>query len=228
MCYHTLLAAGPEELARRYGHKTDLIRNFRPPLRVCAFSHLPYPVVTRDEQIQYFQWGLIPYWTRKAADTVTIRNQTANARAETIFENPSFRVPVRRRRCLVPVSGFYGWHHDRDRKVPFYITVKGLPLVSLAGVFDCWIDRDSDRIVMTYSIITTEANPLMRRIDNANCRMPVILRPDDEESWLSPELTDRQIADLLRPYPEKAMSSEIVQPGFMSEVPGHPGILVPA
>ena len=226
MCYHISLTADPEELARRFGHKTDLIRNFRPVRRVCAFSHLPYPIVTRDEQIQYFQWGLIPYWTRRAADTVTIRNQTVNARAESIFENASFRVPVRRRRCLVPVSGFFGWHHDRQQKVPYYVTVRDMPVISLAGVFDCWIDRESDRIVMTYSVITTEANPMMRRIDNANCRMPVILHPDDEERWLSPELSDRQIAALLKSYPERAMQSELSD--FTDGASVHPGILVPA
>ena len=104
MCYHISLAAGAEELARRFGRKTDLVRKFRPAYHVCAFSHLPYPVVTRDEQIQYFRWGLIPYWIGKAAQTVTIRNQTVVACAETIFENASFRVPIRRRRCLIPVA----------------------------------------------------------------------------------------------------------------------------
>ena len=112
MCYHIFLAAGPEELARHFGRKADLIRNLRPPLRACAFSHLPYPVLTGDEQIRYSRWGLIPYWLRRPEDVVTVRNQTVNARAETIFENASFRVPIRQRRCLVPVSGFYGWRPE--------------------------------------------------------------------------------------------------------------------
>ena len=125
MCYHISLAAGAEELARRFGRKTDLVRKFRPAYHVCAFSHLPYPVVTRDEQIQYFRWGLIPYWIGKAAQTVTIRNQTVVACAETIFENASFRVPIRRRRCLIPVSGFFGWHHGQAQKTPLLRDGKG-------------------------------------------------------------------------------------------------------
>ena len=94
MCYHIFLAAGPEELARHFGRKADLIRNLRPPVRACAFSHLPYPVLTGDEQIQYSRWGLIPYWLRRPEDVVTVRTQTVNARAETIFEHASFRVPI--------------------------------------------------------------------------------------------------------------------------------------
>lgn len=93
---------GLRNLPGHFGRKADLIRNLRPPVRACAFSHLPYPVLTGDEQIQYSRWGLIPYWLRRPEDVVTVRNQTVNARAETIFENASFRVPIRQRRCLVP------------------------------------------------------------------------------------------------------------------------------
>ena len=197
MCYHIFLAAGPEELARHFGRKADLIRNLRPPLRACAFSHLPYPVLTGDEQIRYSRWGLIPYWLRRPEDVVTVRNQTVNARAETIFENASFRVPIRQRRCLVPVSGFYGWRHEQHRKIPLYVTLKERPLFSLAGIFDRWYCRATAAWTTTFSIITTEANPLMRYVNNANGRMPVILRSDDESRWLSPALSDAQIAALL-------------------------------
>ena len=111
---------------------------------------------------------------------MTVRNQTVNARAETIFENASFRVPIRQRRCLVPVSGFYGWRHEQHRKIPLYVTLKERPLFSLAGIFDRWYCRATAAWTTTFSIITTEANPLMRYVNNANGRMPVILRSDDE------------------------------------------------
>lgn len=159
---------------------------------------------------------------------MTVRNQTVIARAETIFENASFRVPIRRRRCLIPVSGFFGWRHGQAQKTPYYVTVRDRPIVALAGVFDCWIDRESDEVVMTYSVITTEANPMMRHINNRDCRMPVILQDGDEECWLHPELSNSQIAALLKPYPEQAMDCEPAQPDFMRKVPGDPGILMPA
>ena len=144
------------------------------------------------------------------------------------FENASFRVPIRRRRCLIPVSGFFGWHHGQAQKTPYYVTVKDRPVIALAGVFDCWIDRDSDEVVMTYSVITTEANPMMRHVNNRDCRMPVILHDGDEERWLHPELSDGQIAALLKPYPEQMMVCEPAQPDFMRKVSGDSGILMPA
>ena len=159
---------------------------------------------------------------------MTVRNQTVNARAETIFENASFRVPIRQRRCLVPVSGFYGWRHEQHRKIPLYVTLKERPLFSLAGIYDRWYCRATAAWTTTFSIITTEANPLMRYVNNANGRMPVILRPDDESRWLTPVLSDAQIAALLKPYPEQELHSEPVRCDFMHEVAADPGILVPA
>ena len=171
---------------------------------------------------------------------MTVRNQTVNARAETIFENASFRVPIRQRRCLVPVSGFYGWRHEQHRKIPLYVTLKERPLFSLAGIYDRWYCRATAAWTTTFSIITTEANPLMRYVNNANGRMPVILRPDDESRWLSPALSDAQIAALLKSYPEQELHSEPVRCDFcllytsdaaddsLHEVAADPGILVPA
>lgn len=228
MCYHIALVAAPEELGRRYGRKTGLIGDFRPVYRICAFSHVAYPIVTGDEQMHFARWGLIPYWIRKADQVVTVRNQTVNAPAETIFEHASFRLPVRRRRCLVPVSGFFGWRQEQGRKTPYYVTVRERPLFSLAGVYDYWTDAGRDERVMTYSVITTEANPLMRYVNNASGRMPVILRSEDEARWLDPDLSDKQIAAMLKPYPEQGMASKTVRHDFIRKDPGDPTILVPA
>ena len=159
---------------------------------------------------------------------MTVRNQTVNARAETIFENASFRVPIRQRRCLVPVSGFYGWRHEQHRKIPLYVTLKERPLFSLAGIYDRWYCRATAAWTTTFSIITTEAKSVDALRNNANGRMPVILRPDDESRWLSPALSDAQIAALLKSYPEQELHSEPVRCDFMHEVAADPGILVPA
>lgn len=227
MCYHTSLLAGAAELARRYGRKADLIGDFRPQYRVSAFTHTRYPIVTADEQIRLFSWGLVPFWTGASDEIVTIRNRTVNARAETVFQKPPFRIPILRKRCLVPFSGFFTWRHEQGRKVPFLVSVRELRVASLAGVFDSWYDRESDRTLTTYSIITTEANELMRRINNTSYRMPVILRPEEEARWLDPRLSQQQIAGLLRPFPAGELLSEVVREERLQQVPA-PTALVPA
>lgn len=228
MCYHTALIATPRQLARRYRRKADLILQFPPAYRVSGFSHAEYPVVTTDERIQYYRWGLIPHWIDGVEDAVAIRNRTLNARAESIFAKPSFREPIRKRRCLVPASGFFDWHQAEGRKIPYYISVRSQPIVSLAGIWDCWYNRMQDEWVGTYSVITTEANPLMRRIHNTNFRMPVILHPEDEERWLDPALDEGQIAALLRPFPDAEMQAVAIRNDFIRKPAGDPTILMPA
>lgn len=228
MCYHTALIAQPRQLALRFGREFDRIEDFQPIYHASAFAHADYPIITADKEIQMLRWGLIPFWTGSIEDALAIRNRTGNARAETIFTKPSFREPIRKRRCLVPASGFFDWRHERNRKVPYYITVKTQPIFAFAGVYDCWHNRELNEYVGTYSIITTEANELMRYIHNTNFRMPVILHPEMEELWLDPELTETQIADFLQSYPEEEMESIVIRNDFLRKAPTDPTILQPA
>lgn len=225
MCYHTALIAQPRQLALRFGKEFDRIRNFRPTYHVSAFTHAEYPIIMSDPQIQFFRWGLIPFWTDSIEDAVAIRNRTANARAETIFTKPSFREPIRKKRCLVPASGFFDWRHEPTRKVPYYITVPNRPIIAFAGIFDCWHNKELDEYVGTYSIITTAANQMMRFIHNTNYRMPVILHLEDEKRWLNPSLNDNQISELLKPYSSRDMTSETIFNDFLRKSPNDPTIL---
>lgn len=225
MCYHTSLIAQPRQLALRFDREFDRIKDFRAIYHASLFSHAEYPIITADREIQLFRWGLIPFWTDTIEDAVAIRNRTGNARAETIFTKPSFREPIRKRRCLVPASGFFDWRHERSRKVPYYITVEGEEIFALAGIYDCWHNRELGEYVGTYSIITTAANELMRYIHNTNFRMPVILRREDEERWLDPDLDEPQIKEFLRPYAADEMRGEGVFPNFLRKDPYDPSIL---
>lgn len=227
MCYHTALISQPRQLSLRFGREFDRIEVFRPKYHVSAFSHDEYPIITADKHIQLYRWGLIPFWTDSIEDALTIRNRTANARAETILIKPSFREPIRKRRCLVPASGFFDWRHEKGRKVPYYITVKESPIIAFAGIYDYWHNRELDEIVETYSIITTQANEMMRYIHNTNFRMPVILHPDDEQRWLDNDLSDDEIMSCLKPYPSHNMESVIIRRDFIRKAPDDPTILQP-
>lgn len=225
MCYHTALIAEPQQLARRFDRKADLIREFRPTYHASAFSHAEYPVVTADKEIQYYRWGLIPFWTHDLEDALTYRSRTINARAETIFTKPSYRKPICERRCLVPASGFFDWRHEDDRKIPYYVTVENEEILAFAGIYDVWHNEVTNEEVYTYSIITTRANKMMSYIHNTNCRMPVILCREAEQMWLDPGLTQGQIEDLLRPYPSRAMRGRIIDNDFLKKAPYDPSIL---
>ncbi|HEY7033325.1 MAG TPA: SOS response-associated peptidase [Thermomicrobiales bacterium] len=158
------------------------------------------PVVVADEDgersIKLMQWGLIPRWQTLGHGGVA----PINARAETVAEKPMFRDLIRRRRCLVPVSGFYEWQARVHRKQPYFIGVKDQPLFAFAGLYDEFAPAD-DAPVASYAILTTRANALLAPIHD---RMPVILRPEDEGFWLDPKLDDvRALEPLFDPRPSE-------------------------
>jgi putative SOS response-associated peptidase YedK len=155
--------------------------------------------------VQAHAWGWIPHW---AADP-SIGNRTINARAETLTELPSFKNIVDRRRCIIPADGFYEWRKEGKHKVPMWVHLKTKEPFALAELWDVWRKPDGKR-VESFTIITTEPNELIQPIHN---RMPVILRPEDEEQWLDVSRTPfAKAKSLLKPYPAELMDAHDVSP----------------
>lgn len=156
-------------------------------------------VITNDNpgRISYYRWGLIPAW----AKDIAIGTKMINAKAETISEKPSFRVPFQRKRCLVPADSFYEWKQNGDR-VPHRIYLKSRRLFAFAGLWDIWKAPDGSP-VHSFTIITTEANEFMKTIHS---RMPVILKREDEKLWLNGADPD-EILSLLNPYDTTGMDA---------------------
>jgi putative SOS response-associated peptidase YedK len=156
-------------------------------------------VITGDNpnKLSYQRWGLIPPW----AKDISIGNKMINARAETITEKPSFRTPLFSKRCLVPADGFYEWQQN-EGKQPFRIFVKDNPIFSMAGLWERWKSPEGQTIE-SFSIITIEANSFMKPIHN---RMPVILKQENEKTWLGSK-NSTEILSLLKPYSSEKMDA---------------------
>ncbi|HEX8289879.1 MAG TPA: SOS response-associated peptidase [Pyrinomonadaceae bacterium] len=153
-----------------------------------------------DRQISTFKWGLVPSWSKNAE----IGNRMINARAETITEKPSFREAFRNRRCIIPASGFYEWQKtEKGAKQPFYFYLKEREVFGFAGLWEEWIDKESGELLETCTIITTEANEVLKPVHD---RMPVILKPEDYDQWLDlKEKNTDKLQKLLVPYIAKEM-----------------------
>jgi putative SOS response-associated peptidase YedK len=149
-------------------------------------------------------WGLIPAWSTDRS----IAAKTYNARAETLMERSSFRPLVSRRRCIIPVSGFYEQVRAGRKKQPVYLSRQdGRPL-ALAGLWTTWTDPASGETVTSHTMITTEANAEMRVWHH---RMPVILDGDALARWLDPTVTDpAHVLPLLIPAPDDTLTARRV------------------
>jgi Uncharacterized conserved protein len=139
------------------------------------------PVIIKEAgnvMAQNMVWGLIPYWAKDRK----IGGRSINARAETVACKPTFREPFKRRRCLVPASGFYEWKKgpDRSRK-PYYFAAADpeRPLI-FAGLWDEW--KGEAETIRSFTVVTTAADQHMAAFHD---RMPVILAPAQWEPWLS-------------------------------------------
>ncbi len=147
--------------------------------------------------LDMLRWGLVPSW----ASDPKIGNTMINARGETVATKPAFRTAFKRRRCIVPASGFYEWDKVAGGKIkqPYYITASDSGPLMLAGLWESWTSPEGE-IVRSYTIITTSPNEMMAKIHD---RMPVILDEADFDRWLDPEREDA--SELIRSYPAELM-----------------------
>lgn len=117
----------------------------------------------------------------------------------------TLREPFKKRRCLVPASGFYEWKLLAPKnKQPYAFDLANGSMMAFAGLWDGWKDPANGQWLQTYTIITTEANELMAPVHN---RMPVILHPSNFDRWLDRGETERPPLDLLRPLPSEEMEA---------------------
>lgn len=229
MCFHNSMSAKAIKVAARYGRKSDIVEIYQDILdeqyHVNAFKFPKYPIITTSDEIQVFNWGLIPFWVRTEKDAAEIRKITLNARADTIFEKPSFREPIMKKRCIVPSTGYFEWRHDGSKKIPYYIYLKDESIFSMAGIYDCWLDKVTGEEYFTFSIITTDTNPLTDYIHNTKHRMPAILSKENEEKWLDTSLTRANLESLLKPFDADKMDAYEIENDFTKKTPNDPSIL---
>ncbi|MCA6056423.1 SOS response-associated peptidase [Bacteroides thetaiotaomicron] len=172
-----------------------------------------------------FQLGTHPFLGKKRRGCDRNKKDDTNARADTIFEKPSFREPIMKKRCIVPSTGYFEWRHEGANKIPYYIYVKDEPIFSMAGIYDRWLDKDTGEEHETFSIITTDTNSLTDYIDNTKHRMPAILTREEEEKWLNPSLSKAEIASLLKPFDTEKMDAYVIRNDFLKKSPNDPTIV---
>jgi putative SOS response-associated peptidase YedK len=162
---------------------------------------------TGERELILARWGLVPFFTKELKEIKGL--STINARAETIATSRTWREPMKKQRCLIPVNAFYEWPKEgKPPKQPYAFELSSGNLFAFAGVWDAWKDGEGHWL-QSYAIVTTEANELMARI---HPRMPVILHSRDYDRWLDREENEQLPLDLLRPFESGAMEMHEANP----------------
>lgn len=211
MCSRYSLTSPPDAVRQMFN--LDMLEDFPPRYNIAPTE----PVLIIRQKAEYgargklkreaslVRWGLIPSWVKDPREFSTL----INARSETAVEKPSFRGPMRHRRCLVPADGFYEWTGRPGSKQPHLVRLKSRRLFAMAGLSDHWLGADGSELE-TMAILTTAANGDMAQLHD---RMPVVLNEDDFDLWLDCRPgTAEPAASLLRPLKDGLIDVTPVSP----------------
>jgi putative SOS response-associated peptidase YedK len=158
---------------------------FSPNFNVAPTHQIPAIVSQTEERLlAAFTWGFVPSWAKDP----TIGSRMINARSETAAEKPSFRSALVKRRCIVPADGWYEWQGSPGKKTPYYFSALNDSVLGLAGIYESWKQPDG-QLLWTATILTQEARPDFSYIHD---RMPVLLTPELQDTWLNSPISPLQ------------------------------------
>jgi putative SOS response-associated peptidase YedK len=182
MCTRFFLTAPLEALQTQFSARGGIPHparyNIAPTQPVVIVRRRPAMEALPDRELTLVRWGLIPHWVKAPRDFATL----VTARAETALEKPSYKTPMRHRRCIVPANGWYAWRGKPGDKQAYMLRPKVTDpsALALAGLWDHWLGADGSEME-TLAILTVPANADVGAIDD---RMPVILSGAAIDAWL--------------------------------------------
>lgn len=196
--------------------------NMQPRYHLCPTD--PVWTITRDERggriaLEHLRWWLVPFWWKQPLKKLPAM---FNARAETVAEKPAFREAFKRRRAIIPASGWYEWQVRDDGKQPWYFTSKSEPIALIAALWETWKNPENkDEAVRSSTMVITEPNQFVAQYHD---RMPVVLDRADVVDWL----TGAKGLELLKPAPEDALKAWPVDRRVnSSKAPDEPSLIKP-
>lgn len=209
MCGRFALTATEDELIKHF----SLVQGFNmvPRYNIAPSQWIP---VIKDlpSHLGFAQWGFIPAWAKSTPDKKPMAH--INARSETVQSKPTFKQAFKKRRCLVPASGYYEWKTVKGKKQPYYISVPSQPILAFMALWEIWSDDDNDRLE-TCTLITAQANDQLSRVHE---RMPLICLPEHYAAWLNTKTKSDQLDSLLQPtsldYSIYPVSTKVNSPKF--------------
>lgn len=146
------------------------------------------------------RWGLVPSFAKDEK----IGYQMINAKSETLHEKPSFLPSFQSKRCVILADSFYEWKKTEKGKTPMRIQLNTESIFPMAGLWSTFT-RDDGTKLHTCTIITTEANALMKDIHE---RMPVILDEQAAHAWLNPRHQNLyELSQWLKPFDASKMKA---------------------
>jgi putative SOS response-associated peptidase YedK len=213
MCY----SGSNHNAAKKIGEKLKKSIQVSEPVTeahfISGFMHPNMHIIQQDQPdiVKSAKWGLVPAFITDPIKAKVYLVNTLNAKAETVFEKVSFKNTIHSQRCLIPAAGFYEWRCVNKEKYPYFISLRNTDFFLFGGIYDSWRNKITGEVSNTFSIITTEANPLMAKIHNQKMRQPLIFTAETAQEWLNPNLSEKGITELMQPLNELHMRAHTIK-----------------
>lgn len=207
-----------EALVKQFGVRS--LEEFHSRYNIAPTSIVPVlrPRPSAPVELAGVRWGLIPAWAKPDAPAKPL----VNLRAETLVTR--FQGALRSRRCVLPASGFFEWESFGTRKQPWFFSARDGGAFGLAGIWDTWHGPEGTELE-TCTILTTTPNDVLRPIHD---RMPVVLTPQQCQSWLDLSVDARRLETLLASAPADALVAMKVGAAVSSVKNDGPECIAPA
>ncbi len=179
---------------------------YHPKPIVNGLEETSIPVVTMSESniINYAIWGILPENYSEEWNLFQNVFNTLNLGEDALDSNLWYSQSLENRRCLIIASGFFTFYLHYGEMYPYYVYSKcGAPLC-LGGIYN-----QLDDGFITCALIIVNSNPFIRRIQNLDRGMPLVVHPSFRKNWLDPNIS------------REAIVKNICNPGY-SELVAHP------
>ncbi|RFZ85168.1 SOS response-associated peptidase [Mucilaginibacter terrenus] len=205
MCARFVLAAAEKVILAAYA--AEMEAEYKQNWNIAVTNESFVITADKPHAIQSMHFGIIP-WT---SQTGKLEKQTFNSKTRNLLTSKIWR-PLfeQHKRCLVLSTGFYEWKKipnetSREDREPYLFTLKDRPLYAYAGLWSQWRDPETKEPYRTFSIVTTESNDLVGEVHDKH-RMPVILSKENEDLWLSKDISPSALLNICVPFPDELMN----------------------
>lgn len=175
------------------------------------------------KKAQLFTFGFSPSWAKKRMYVINARSEGDHNKendprytgTKGIISKPMFRKAIRSQRCLVIADAFVEGTVKERLSKPYLVYKSGSKRpFCLAGIWDEWIDKESGEVHRGFAVITTAPTSLMQQIPHH--RSPLVLPQEDEQRWISPDLTLSEVTSMLTPFDDREFNAYPISPQVKS------------
>lgn len=225
MFYQLSNTAWRQSIEKEFGllFKYPQLYHPQPIINGLQESILPVVTMARAEEINFAIWGILPEaysedWTdfQHAHNTLTIEKDACQDADRWYTEAFEYR------RCLIIASGFFTFYLYRGELYPFYVHSGTNQPLSFGGIYNQLEDG-----FITCAIIVASANPHIRKIQNLERGMPLVVGPGERNMWLDESTLKQQIVNYLCQTPGEELQAHPISKDFFKLTDTRETILQP-